>query len=96
MGLHQPHFPVLTIMILGRDHKKKILLCLKTTVGTSQTGAQGLCFYRNLHPKCAKPADKPKKKKAEEDSEGRGKGLYWGICDHPSGQPCALLAVLLS
>lgn len=69
--LHQLPFPVLTIMIL-EEIVQKILLCLKTTMGTSQTGAQGLCFYRNLHPKCAKPADKPKK--AEEGSGGRGRG----------------------
>lgn len=74
--LHQLHFPVLTIMIL-EEIVQKILLCLKTTMGTSQTGAQGLCFYRNLHPRCAKPADKPKK--AAEDSGGRGKGLFQAI-----------------
>lgn len=87
--LHQLHFPVLTIMIL-EEIIQKILLCLKTTMDTSQTGAQGLCFYRNLHPKCAKLADKPKK--AEEDSGGRGQGLYQGPCGHP----CDLLAVPLS
>lgn len=76
---------------LGRDHPKKILLCLKTTMGTAQSGAQGLCFYRNLHPKCAKPADKPKK--AEED-RGAGAGLG-SLCPSLWPPGCASLVVLM-
>lgn len=81
---------------LGEIIQKKILLCLKTTAGTSQTGAQGLCFYRNLHPKCAKPADKPKK--AEEDGRGAGGRGCIGVpvatpvaswlCLSPGGDVC--------
>lgn len=87
--LHQLHFPVLTIMIL-EEIVQKIRLCLKTTTGTSQTGAQGLCSYRKSSSQMCQTS-RQTKKKAEEDSGGKGRGLYQGPCDHP----CGLVAVPL-
>lgn len=94
MGLHQPHFPVLTIMILGRDHKKNSFFALIPPWALHRLEPKAFVPTGIFIPNV--PNQQTNQKKAEEDSEGRGKGLYWGICDHPSGQPCALLAVLLS
>lgn len=68
---HQLCFPVLTIMVL-EEIGQKIRLCLKTTTGISQTGARGLCSHRNLHPQCAKRADKPKRPKRTAGARGGG------------------------
>lgn len=34
------------------------------------------------------PNQQTNQKKAEEDSGGRGRGLYQGPCDHPCEHPC--------